>query len=257
MKSGFCVLLGCLFAGMLAAQEEAKVEGLREWTSVNGNVLEAAFVREEGGKVFLRRADGSTISTAREKLSPNDLTWIDERTGKADKPKAAGEAKTQSFKNITSQAEKVKLETYLTIRSFFVKTYGELKDNHHHYVDRKTGEIVYDKSLAFLLRDAPKYGWSTITAECHPLPNGLRGMLKTMTCYPPTFLELREAVQIMRDKFRIVMEDPVVMKEIREGGMTAWEAQNPPDYISRILLVSDSYSGKVSRFIFHFPEPEK
>ena len=45
---GICVVLGCLG---IAAQEEA----LREWTSVNGNVIEAAFVREEGGKVFLRR----------------------------------------------------------------------------------------------------------------------------------------------------------------------------------------------------------
>ena len=238
------LFLGCLLSVALVAEEAEKVEGLREWTSVNGNVVEAAFVREEDGKVFLRRADGSTISTAREKLSPNDLTWIDTRSGKADK---SADGKTQSFTNITSQKEKLALETYLTIKSFFVKSYAELNNNNRD-----------DKSLAFLLRDANKvYGWSSITAECYTLPSGQKGKLKSLTFYPPAFLELREAVQIMRDKFRIVMPDPVVMKEIREYGLSAWEAQNPPDYISRILLVKDSYSGKISRFIVSFPAPQQ
>ena len=232
----------CLLAGTVLAQEEA----LREWTSVNGNVVEASFVREEDGKVFLKLADGKTISTSREKLSPNDLAWIDGRTGAVVAPKA-GEPKTESFTLIKSQAEKLKLETFLIIKRIFVRTYADLTNNQRE-----------DKSLAFLLRDANKvYGWSSITAECYPLPNGQKGKVKTMTFYLPTFVELREAVQIMREKLVITMPDPVVMKEIREYGMSAWEAQNPPDYISRILLVKDSYSGKISRFVFHFPDPEK
>ena len=241
-----CVALG-LLGGALAAQEgEKKPEGLREWTSVNGNVLEAAFVREEDGKVFLRREDGSTISTAREKLSPNDLAWIDGRAEASSKA-AAGAWKTESFTLITSQAEKLKLTTYLTIKRLIVKTYAELTNNHRD-----------DKSLAFLLRDANKeYGWSSIAAECYLLPNGQKGRLKTITFYPPAYMELREAVQVMREKFVIVMPDPVVMKEIREYGLSAWEAQNPPDYISRILLVKDTYSGKISRFTISFPEPAK
>ena len=243
--AGIGMVLGCLLGGPLAAQEEAKVEGLREWTSLNGNVLEAAFVREEGGKVFLRRADGTTISTAREKLSPNDLTWIDARSGKA--PAAASDGKTQSFTLIKSQAEKLKLPTFLLIKKIFAKFYADKTDNHRD-----------DKSLAFLLRDANKiYGWSNISAECYPLPNGQKGRLKTLTCYPPAFVDLREAVQITREKFGIVMPDPVVVKEVREDGMTAWEVQDPPEYISRILLVVDSYSGKIGRFILSFPEPAK
>ena len=242
-----CVMFG-LLGGTLAAQEgEKKAEGLREWTSVNGNVLEAAFLREEDGKVFLRREDGTTISTAREKLSPNDLAWIDGRADASGKTAAPGDGKTESFKLITSQAEKLKLPTFLTIKRLFVKTYADLTNNHRD-----------DKALAFLLRDATKeYGWSSISAECYPLPNGQKGRLKTITFYPPAYVELREAVQIMREKLVIVMPDPVVMKEIREYGMTAWEAQNPPEYISRILLVKDSYSGKISRFTVSFPDPSK
>ncbi|MCL1920140.1 MAG: SHD1 domain-containing protein [Kiritimatiellaeota bacterium] len=239
---GIGMVLG-LLGGVALAQEAEKVEGLREWTSVNGNVLEAAFVREEDGKVFLRRADGTTVSTAREKLSPNDLAWIDGKSGRANK----GDGKTQSFTRITSDAERVKLPTYLLIKKIIVKSYADLTNNHRD-----------DKSLAFLLRDANKiYGWSNISAECYTQPNGQKGRLKTLTCYPPAFPELREAVQIMRDKFTIVMPDPVVVKEIREYGMTAWEVQSPPDYISRILLVADSYSGKISRFIISFPDPGK
>ena len=243
-KMQVCVMLG-LLGGTLTAQEgEKKAEGLREWTSVNGNVLEAAFLREEDGKVFLRREDGTTISTAREKLSPNDLAWIDERPGAS--PKVT-DGKTESFKLITSQAEKQKTPTYLVIKRLFIKTYAELTNNHRD-----------DKSLAFLVRDANKeYGWSSISAECYPLPNGQKGRLRRITFYPPTHLELREAVQIMRDKFVIVMPDPVVMKEVRESGMTAWEAQNPPAYISRILLMKDSFSGKISRFVISFPDPQQ
>ena len=242
MKKKMCVL--CLLGGTLFAQEAAKVEGLREWTSVNGNVIEAAFVREEDGKVFLKQADGKTIATSREKLSPNDLAWIDVRTGAATQ---AGDAKTESFMLIKSQQEKLKLETFLTIKRIIIRTYADLTNNHRE-----------DKALAFLLRDANKiYGWSNISAECYTLPKGQKGKVKTMTFYLPQYVELREAVQIMREKFVVTMEDPVVMKEIREYGMSAWEAQNPPDYISRILLVKDSYSGKISRFVFHFPDPEK
>ena len=243
-KKVFC-LLACLAGGTLAAQDAAKVEGLREWTSVNGNVLEAAFVREEDGKVFLQQADGKTIATSREKLSPNDLAWIDARTGAAPK---AGEPKTESFTLIKSQQEKLKLETFLTIKGIIIRTYADKTDNHRD-----------DKALAFLLRDANKiYGWSSITAECYPLPDGKKGRLKTMTFYLPTPVDLREAVQIMREKLRIVMPDPVVMKEVRmDYGTAAWEAQNPPDYISRILLLK-GYSGeKISRLVVHFPDPEK
>ena len=246
-KCGIGLVLGCLLSGAIVAQEEAKVEGLREWTSLNGNVLEAAFVREEGGKIFLRRADGTTVSTAREKLSPNDLTWIDALSGKAAPKPTTGEGKTQSFTLITSQAEKMKLETFLLIKRFFAKSYADLTNNHRE-----------DKSLAFLLRDANKtYGWSNISAECYPLPNGQKGRLKSLTCYPPAFVELKEAVQIAREKFVITMPDPVVVKEVNEGGMSAWEMQNPPEFISRVLLVKDSYSGKIGRFIITFPEPEK
>jgi hypothetical protein len=234
----------CLSAGTLVAQEAAKVEGLREWTSVNGNMVEAAFVREEDGKVFLQLADGKTISTSREKLSPNDLAWIDARTG----AKAAGDGKTKSFTLIKSQAEKLKLETFLTIKRIIIRTYADLTNNHRN-----------DKALAFLLRDASSvYGWSSISAECYTLSNGQKGKVKTMTFYLPMSVDLREAVQIMREKLVITIPDPVVMKEVRlEYGTTAWEAQNPPDYISRILLMK-GYSGeKISRLVVHFPDPEK
>jgi|GEM_PF-1232752 len=253
---GWCVALGCL---SLAAAEGEKAEALREWTSVNGNVIEAAFVREGDGKVFLKRPDGTVISTMREKLSPNDLAWIDGRGA------AAADGKTQSFNLITSQKEKLELPTritvdrgdgtgattnvavFVTIKRLFVKSYAELTNNHRN-----------DKSLAFLIRDATtEHGWASISAECYPLPNGQKGRLKSLTFYPPMSVELKEAVQIVREKMVVVMPDPVVVKEVREYGMSAWEVQNPPAYISRILLVKDAYSGKISRFMVSFPEPNK
>ena len=57
---------------------------VRTWTSVNGNTIEGAFVKEEEGKVYLLRPDGSTIATTRAKLSPNDLAWIDKRSNPDD-----------------------------------------------------------------------------------------------------------------------------------------------------------------------------
>jgi hypothetical protein len=48
----------------VVAQENQNAPALpdapvRTWTSVNGNVVEGAFVREEEGKIFLKRPNGA------------------------------------------------------------------------------------------------------------------------------------------------------------------------------------------------------
>ena len=40
---------------------------MRAWTSVNGNVIEGSFVKEENGRIFLKR-NGSIVATTRQAL---------------------------------------------------------------------------------------------------------------------------------------------------------------------------------------------
>jgi hypothetical protein len=220
-----------------AAPAEAAV---RTWTSVNGNEIEGAFVKEENGKVYLKRPDGSMVATTRAKLSPDDLLWIDRRN-------APGQAaKTESFTKAT-QLEITKLEGYKLNRRLILKTYTLLTNN-----DRD------DKMLAFLERDAlSMYGWQFIASECYLTPSGKKGKIKSMKFIPQRAVPLREAVQMTRDKFTLVMPDPVIVKEISADGETFWEVQNPPAYVARALLLVDPGTQNIKRFDFHFPPPGK
>ena len=78
-----------------------------------------------------------------------------------------------------------------------------------------------------------------------------------MTFLPQLPVELREAVQMVRDKFTLSMPDPVVVKELSLDGEAYWEVQNPPDYVSRILLLVDAETKKIRRFDLKFPPPAK
>lgn len=236
----------CLFcAGRSPAQtSSAGAPGagpVRTWTSVNGNTLQGAFVKEENGKIFICRPDGSMVATTRAKLSPNDLTWIDTRGHAPGKI-----AQTQSFTKAT-QLETTKMEGYKKIRRMFIRTYTQLTNN-----DRE------DKMLAFLIRDAlSMYGWQFIDAECYMTPAGKKGKIKELSFAPQAPVPLREAVQMTRDKFMLVMPDPVTVKEVTLDGETYWELQNPPAYVSRVLLLTDQETKAITRFVFHFPPPEK
>jgi len=245
----FCVrrpfilsLFTLLLALGLRAQETAKTFPVRTWTSVNGNTVDGAFVREENGKIFIKRPDGSTISTSREKLSPLDLTWIDTTTN------AKPAAKTLSFTKATL-LETTKMEQYKLVRRVIINTYAQLTNN-----DRN------DKMLAFLERDAqPMFGWKFISSECYSTPSGKKGKLKTIKFLAQAPVPLREAVQMARDKFSIAMTDPVTIKEISEEGDTYWELQNPPPYLARVLLLVDpeTKDKDIKRFDLSFPPPEK
>ena len=233
-----------LCAALSFAQDkpaEASAEPpVRTWTSVNGNTIEGAFVKEEEGKIFIKRPDGSLIATTRAKLSPNDLLWIDARNA------PAGSGKTQSFTKAT-QLETTKMEGYKLIRRLILKTYTMLTNN-----DRA------DKMLGFLERDAlSMYGWQFISSDCYLTPSGKKGKIKELFFVPQAPVPLREAVQMTRDKFTLVMPDPVVVKEISYDGETYWEVQNPPDYVARALLLVDPETKNIKRFDFHFPPPEK
>ena len=213
---------------------------VRIWTSVNGNTIEGAFVKEDAGKIFIKRPDGSTIATTRAKLSPNDLAWIDTRNNHAEA------ARTQSFTKAT-QLETTKMEGYKKIRRLILRTYTQLTNN-----DRD------DKMLAFLERDAfSMYGWQFISSDCYLTKTGKKGKIKELFFSPQAPVPLREAVQMVRDKFTLVMPDPVIAKEIPHDGETYWEIQNPPEYVARALLMVDPETKNIKRFDFHFPPPEK
>lgn len=223
----------------LSAQEEQKAQPMRTWTSVNGNTVDGAFVKEEEGKIYIKRPDGSMIATAREKLSPLDLAWIDGVVA------PTNAVKTLSFTKAT-QLETTKMEQYKLVRRLIIKTYTQLTNN-----DRD------DKMLFFLLRDAQSmYGWKFISSECYLTKTGKKGKIKHLTFLPQVPVELREAVQMVRDKFTLVMPDPVTVKEVSEDGETCWAVQNLPDYVSRVLLRIDSETHNIKHFDLYFPPPE-
>ena len=240
LKTVVCGLL-CLSLGPAAfAQEQPKSHPTRTWTSVNGNTVDGAFVKEEEGKIYLKRPDGSTIATSRAKLSPLDLAWIDTQAA------ATNSARTLSF-TLASQLEKNKMLEHRKVRRLILKTYTQLTNN-----DRD------DKMLAFLERDAQSmYGWHFISSDCYLTKSGKKGKIKELFFLAQQPVELREAVQMVRDKFTLAMPDPVVVKEVALDGDTFWEVQNPPPYVGRALLLVDPETKNIKRFDFHFPPPEK
>ena len=236
-----CVLAAglCATVSVVFAQQNASMP-TRTWTSVNGNTVEGAFEKEEAGKIYLKRPDGSMIATTRAKLSPNDLLWIDARLN----PEKV--AKTETFGKAT-QLETTKMEGYKKIRRLILHTYAKLTNN-----DRD------DKMLAFLQRDAlSMYGWQFVGADCYLTKSGKKGMIKEMQFLPQEPIPLREAVQMTRDKFTLPLPDPVIVKEITQDGETYWEVQGVPPYVSRALLLVDPETQNIKRFDFTFPPPGK
>ncbi|MDD3585255.1 MAG: hypothetical protein PHG74_14690, partial [Kiritimatiellae bacterium] len=237
LAAGVCLTAIAQEAPQASAASEAP---MRAWTSINGNIVEGAFVKEENGKVFLKRPDGSIVATTRAKLSPNDLLWIDARLN----PEKV--AKTESFAKAT-QLEINKMEGHKKVRRLILHTYTKLTNN-----DRD------DKMLAFLIRDAfSMYGWQYIGADCYLTKSGKKGKIKEMQFMPQEPVPLREAVQMTRDKFTLALPDPVIVKEISEDGDTFWEVQGAPPYVSRILLLVDPGTQNIKRFDFTFPPPGK
>lgn len=239
----FCLRLSllsiCLWSGRTLQAEEKtqpKQYPVRTWTAVSGNTLSAAFVKEESGKIFLQRSDQSVVAIARDRLSPNDLAWVDAILNPTEQPK------TLSFEKAT-MLETNRMEQYRKIRRIIIRTYADLTNNHRD-----------DKALAFLERDAEEiFGWSFIGAECYPRPDGKRGKVKTMYFRPQGSVPLREAVEMMRDKFTIVMPDPVMIRETKVRNAPAWEVVSPPNYIEKVILLADGPGGNVTRFDLHFP----
>ena len=236
-----CAILvpaAALLCAPLRAQEAPKALPSRTWTSVNGNTVDGAFVKEESGKIYIRRADGSMLATTRDKLSPLDLAWIDGATA------PTNAVKTQTFTQ-APQLEKNKMEEHKKVRRLIIKTYTQLTNN-----DRD------DKMLAFLQRDAQSmYGWQFITSECYPTKEGKKGKLKHITFIPQAPVPLREAVQMARDKFTLVLPDPVTVKEVSEDGETFWELQGLPDYVSRLRMKVDRETQNIRAFDLFFPPP--
>jgi hypothetical protein len=243
MKTVALLFLACVLGAF--AEEKAKAFPVRTWTSVNGNTLEGAFLKEEGGKVFILKPDGKTVATTRAKLSPNDLTWIDTvANGKPPVP-----AKT--FEKPTS-LELSKMEQYLKIRRIPLKLFAKLKNN-----DRS------DKSLAFLQRDsASRYGWTSVQSDCYMTADGKIGQLKSLSFIPLSAMPLREGAQMAQDKFELAIPYPLTVKKVTENGEAFWELQGVPAYISRVLLKQSDEASKtdgplVDRFDVYFPEPQK
>lgn len=232
-------LLFALLCCPLCAQVQPQPPPMRTWTSVNGNTVDGTFVKEENGKIYLKRPDGSMIATSRDKLSPRDLAWID---GVSASSHAV--AKTLLFTKAT-QLETTKMEQYKLIRRLIIKTYTQLTNN-----DRN------DKMLAFLERDAQSmYGWKFIRADCYPTKTGTKGKIKELIFLAQVPVPLREAMQMVRDKFTLPLPDPATVKEISEEGETYWEVQDLPDYVARVLLLVDPETKNIKSFNLSFPPP--
>lgn len=212
----------------------------RTWTSVNGNVLQAAFEGEAEGKVYLRLANGTTVATTRAKLSPNDLAWIDALSNSD-----AADAKTLSFSKVTMR-DTLEMVEYRRIKRVFLHSYANREDN-----DRN------DKMLGFLKRDAQKiFGWSFIDSECYRPPQGRGGRVKKIVFTLQSSVPLQEGVEIVRDKFGMVLGETIFVKESVDRGRKVWEVQGGPDYVSRVLLVAGYDRERVMRFEVQFPPPK-
>lgn len=233
-----------LIFGTLASAATAQTNALQEapsrtWMSVNGNTVTAAFVREEDGKVYLKTEAGKTVATSRAKLSPNDLAWIDSFTQKPD------QGKTVIIPKAT-RLEMNKMEQYRKMRRLIIKTYTELTNN-----DRE------DKHLAFLERDAlSMYGWQSISSDCYVTKSGKRGKIREMTFLPQSSMSLKEAAQVVRDKFVLPLGEQTILKEVTHRGERYWEVQGLPAYVERFLLLADSDPETVERFDLFFPPPD-
>lgn len=232
------VALACLGAAAQTPPPAAKTNPVRTWTSVNGNTLDGSFVREEEGKVYILRSNGTTVATTRDKLSPLDLAWIDQTSA------PTNAVNTQTFTQ-APLLEKNKMEQHRLVRRLIIKTYTLLTNN-----DRD------DKMLAFLERDAQSmYGWKFISSECYLGKNDKKGKLKRLTFLAQAPMPLREAVQMARDKFTLPMPDPVTVRETTVEGEPCWELLNPPDYVSHVYLIIDPESKNIKSFELHFPPP--
>ena len=237
-----CFLLG---AGWLRAEEAAPAAPtypVRTWTSVNGNLLEGAFVMEEDGKIYIRRTNGRVAATSRAKLSPNDLAWIATATQtKPDRP-------VRSFEKATPK-QIMEMEVYKSIRKVNMKTYAKLTNNNRE-----------DKTLAFLLRDAQKiYGWSDILADCYPDEKGGRGKLKALNFIMVNAVPLGEAVLMAKEKFQLEMEYPLVVEREVVDGEGFWKLRDVPKYLSAVKLKeadgSTAEKPLIDRFDVLFPPP--
>ncbi|MBQ7187781.1 MAG: hypothetical protein IJR99_00035 [Kiritimatiellae bacterium] len=216
---------------------------MRTWTSVNGNEVEGAFLKEEDGKIFLRRPDGKVISTKRSKLSPNDLAWIDARG------KKPGAVETFTFP-LATLLETNHMEHYRKIRRIIVETLTKLRNN-----DRA------DKRMAFIVRDATvQYGWASITPDFYLDERGKVGKVKKLSFTPIEPIPLREAVQMVRDKFVLPYSGPMTVRRTRIGAEPCWEVLQPPAYVSKIYLMEENHDGEkslISSFDLTFPPPEE
>jgi len=239
------MLLGICACLTLAAQPApqaptAKTNPVRTWTSVNGNTLEGRFVREEEGKIYIERPNGTTVATTRGKLSPIDLAWIDQTS------MPSNAVKTLTFTQVP-QNEKARMEQYRLVRRLITQTYTQLTNN-----DRD------DKMLAFLERDAQSmYGWKFISSECYLGKNDRKGKIKRLDFLAQVPVPLREAVQMARDKFTLTMPDPVTVRETTVEGEPCWELLNPPDYVSHVYLIIDPETKNIKSFELLFPPPTK
>lgn len=243
------VIAVCLLGAGIARAEEAaapapveKTYPVRTWTSVNGNILEGAFVKEEDGKVYIRRANGRIAATSRAKLSPNDLAWIATAT------QTTAEKPVRSFEKAT-QKEIMEMEVYKRIRRISLKTYSKLTNNNRE-----------DKTLAFLLRDANKiYGWSDILADCYITDTGKRGKLKEMNFITVNAVPLGEAARMAVEKFQLGIAYPILVSREVINGQGYWILQNVPDYLSAVKLkeADESTAEKplIDRFDIFFPPP--
>lgn len=214
----------------------------RTWTSVNGNTAEGTFLREEGGRIYFKHANGLTIAISRDRLSPDDLKYVDSLAA----PKAA--ATRVSFQPLPPN-EMQKLPNYRTLRRIFISTYAKLTDNHRS-----------DKTLAFLKRDITElWFWGNVSTVCYPNPDGTDGMLKNITFFPlhgP--YPLQESAYILHDKFMIRNDYPLTFERRANGADVSWVLLNPPEYVSNVELhAAPGNDRQIDSFIFDFPKPER
>jgi len=88
MKSTFLPVLALMLATASVRGEDA----IRTWTSLNGQTVEASFVKEEYMHTYLAKPNGTEFRIATSKLSKADREYVRKQVAEARKMKASADA---------------------------------------------------------------------------------------------------------------------------------------------------------------------
>jgi hypothetical protein len=132
----------------------ANAAEMRTWTGTNGTILDAEFVRELGGEVVLRTAQGRVITTRRTSLSQADCSYLDAIRPQKPSPQIAAAAPLPKPKGPPKDNSLIPMRT-----DHFGVRLGESTETFE-WNCSQGGKAINKDSLVFGDKDHPGRIWS-------------------------------------------------------------------------------------------------